>query len=628
MSETDGLYLRSDVLIVIRSAGERTTQLCESLLSRQVVPEHIRTIREVPFSQAVIRTFELGLKFGLPWTVAVDADVLVHPRAVHSLVALAEAGCASDFRLDVRLIDKLFGVPRCVGMHLYRTSHLDQALCFARACERVHRPEYHVVEQMRTVGYTDSEVEAVLGLHDFEQFYGDLYRKGFVHAQKHAELQEPLTRMWKRWSVVDPDFQAVLAGSKSGRDTGGTAVTDARQFTRSLADLGLKNLSEKPPLEIDDPVAQDLDVFIGDFDSSPDIEEFLQIQAMQHETSTQKPSVLSGLLLRARAILRIRSRARRLAGWIWDRNSVSGPQRPISSEPSESVSRPLEWHERDRLTPEFEQAVQASSPLACCPNSPSELHTLVDHQHLWTFALGAKSLLRFVDNLAIVLHDDGSLTEEDQVLIREHIPGLRIITRQEADERMDRVLDPYPFCRQFREKNRVMAQVFDFPQFTAGKRLITFDSDILFHSRPDEVLDWLTDDTAQVLFDEEVSPVCPQIHGVDITIRQDIPFGFVETLSGGFVCGFPAMYELSQIEEYCRFVLKNCHQQLYRSQTITAMSAAHSVFTPRSLPQTYQNPHSFAAGPVMRHYRFSRLPPAEFLRDAFGILKCLEQTAD
>jgi hypothetical protein len=196
-----------------------------------------------------------------------------------------------------------------------------------------------------------------------------------------------------------------------------------------------------------------------------------------------------------------------------------------------------------------------------------------------------------------------------------------VIGRAEADSRIATVLHDFPACRKFRDNNIVMAQVFDFPILAETEKFIAFDSDILIHSSPDEVVAWMSGQPANVLFEEATAPFCPRIDGVDITTRTDVPYRFTQNLCGGFVCGFKSMYNLPLIEDYCKFVLDNCHDRLFRAQTITALSIEYSSFTASPLPRTYQNLFTFAPNPVMRHYYFSELPPTEFLADARKLLK-------
>ena len=84
--------------VIIRSAGERTEQLCRKLIIEQgVSPENLVAIKEVPFSAALKKSFQAGIERGLKWTLCNDADVLLRPGAVETIAAIRAAGRRTIF---------------------------------------------------------------------------------------------------------------------------------------------------------------------------------------------------------------------------------------------------------------------------------------------------------------------------------------------------------------------------------------------------------------------------------------------------------------------------------------------------------------------------------------------------
>lgn len=273
------------VTVVIRSAAERTVDLCRSLLLQQLPAEHLHCIQESPFSRAVTRTFELGLEANLPWTAAVDADVFVRPNAITQLVDAAEQAGPDVFEAQSDFFDKLFQGPRSGGIHLYRTSMLDQALEFSRREEVTHRPEFHVIQQMIGAGYRQQLFDFLIGIHDFDQYRRDYYRKGFVHAQKHASVLDFLEPMWQRHSEFDLDFKATLIGMAAGREAGGIAKTDIRAFDDSVtAQLAEHGLTEKPAINQSEHQSVDIEQQLANLETAP---EFLEWQ--RHEQQALRP---------------------------------------------------------------------------------------------------------------------------------------------------------------------------------------------------------------------------------------------------------------------------------------------------------------------------------------------------
>src|SRR3954468_24524657 len=76
----------------------------------------------------------------------------------------------------------------------------------------------------------------------------------------------------------------------------------------------------------------------------------------------------------------------------------------------------------------------------------------------------------------VCVHDDGTLPEQGRAVLRKLIPNLRIIPRDEADTRMDKVLAPFPFCHDYRNKHPLALKIFDMAAFTDAARFIALDS--------------------------------------------------------------------------------------------------------------------------------------------------------
>ncbi|HEY9660753.1 MAG TPA: hypothetical protein V6C65_20035 [Allocoleopsis sp.] len=111
---------------------------------------------------------------------------------------------------------------------------------------------------------------------------------------------------------------------------------------------------------------------------------------------------------------------------------------------------------------------------------PVTVHGLVCHAHVEMAITCFKSLLRFsIDPIQLVIHDDGSLTEEDQDHLRHQLSGATVISRTEADELMHPLLQQYPTTRQFRQDVPHAVKLLDVSLLSEGD--IAFcDSDILF----------------------------------------------------------------------------------------------------------------------------------------------------
>jgi hypothetical protein len=135
------------------------------------------------------------------------------------------------------------------------------------------------------------------------------------------------------------------------------------------------------------------------------------------------------------------------------------------------------------------RGIRKTPPIECNPDADTGLHSAVPHRYVHAYLLAAKSFLRYHADIAVFVHDDGSLQEGDKALVRRHLPGVRIIERREADERFEReVADP--FLSKVRSSYTSYLKLFDPTLFSGRKRIIIVDTDTLFLRRPDAVIDW------------------------------------------------------------------------------------------------------------------------------------------
>ncbi len=210
--------LNKNVTVVIRGVAERTEELCKQLLSNQIHSENIFLIHETPFSKALKKTFEIGIREKRKWTLAVDADVLVRSNILNDFYERAEKSSSQTFVLHTQMLDKFFGGYRAGGLKLYRTSLLPQALPIVP--EVANRPEGFVAKSMHKQGFYLDITDLICGLHDFEQYYADIFRKGFTHGIKHEELLSALLPYWQRMSKEDTDFRVLLGGYEVAKKHG------------------------------------------------------------------------------------------------------------------------------------------------------------------------------------------------------------------------------------------------------------------------------------------------------------------------------------------------------------------------------------------------------------------------
>lgn len=144
----------SDVTVIIRSVGERTTELCKKLIIAQgVSDQNIFIISVSPFSDALRKCYELGIHEGKKWTLCIDADVLAVSGSIKKLKNIAEKTSEKIFEIQPLVCDWLFGGIRTAGVHMYRTSLLQYAQSLVPEAADSLRPENHVLTTMKKRGF-------------------------------------------------------------------------------------------------------------------------------------------------------------------------------------------------------------------------------------------------------------------------------------------------------------------------------------------------------------------------------------------------------------------------------------------------------------------------------------------
>lgn len=237
-----------DATLIVRECGERTASACVALLQRLFPGREVHRVSDRPFSATLRRSLEKGLAEGRPWTLCIDADVLVLPELADLLEAANDAP-AEVFELQGLVFDKLMTAPRAAGNHLYRTSLIARALPLIPAGHSL-RPESDMVEAMAAQGFPNRQSATLIGLHDFEQSFRDLHAKAFLHGHKHRFLLPLYRPLWQMLAPIDDDYRVALAALDDAQAEAGTPGISrdfrAEAAARAAARLGLE---EKPVLD-------------------------------------------------------------------------------------------------------------------------------------------------------------------------------------------------------------------------------------------------------------------------------------------------------------------------------------------------------------------------------------------
>ncbi len=270
---------KEEIAVVIRTTKERTLGLCHKLIADQVRQENVFVVEEAPASRMVRRTHEVGLESRLPWLLAVDADVLVRVGAIEELYHAARCTPEHVFLIMPNILDKFAGGIRPGGLQLFRTSLCPLALEHLPD-ESVTRPDSHVRLALKDAGHPHVQIDVVAGLHDYHQYYRDLYRKGFKYAKKWRRMIPLFESFWTRVADQDPDYRVALWGLRAGQVYDGLFVVDVRKYPQQLVTmLNMAGLQEKPELPADAITGEEIARYIDDHRPPPEYYDFMEIDS-------------------------------------------------------------------------------------------------------------------------------------------------------------------------------------------------------------------------------------------------------------------------------------------------------------------------------------------------------------
>lgn len=201
------------IYTVLRAAGERSLPLAEKALQQET--SNYTVIEEFPFSSSLKKMFSIGKEVPFRYLLALDADVILHPGIFAKIAQEAEK-CA--FFLDFFVMDKFRG-KCCSGCHLYSNQYSEALLEYSLE-GNPSRPENDLILNFSKENHLKhGKSSLVVGLHDYEQYYRDLYAKFYRRAQRRREEAEQLITVLEARRVYfpnDPDFEVALKGLKEG----------------------------------------------------------------------------------------------------------------------------------------------------------------------------------------------------------------------------------------------------------------------------------------------------------------------------------------------------------------------------------------------------------------------------
>ncbi len=127
-----------------------------------------------------------------------------------------------------------------------------------------------------------------------------------------------------------------------------------------------------------------------------------------------------------------------------------------------------------------------------------ELHILSQKGNLWMLICCLKAFL-FHSNLRpkIVIHSDGTVDEKMIGVLKDKFSGLEVISRKTADEYVYNLSDLSEKAKKMRRTgSNLLLKLTDIPLLAQASKVMILGDDVLFYSKPQEVIDFVEDKTS------------------------------------------------------------------------------------------------------------------------------------
>jgi len=217
----------------------------------------------------------------------------------------------------------------------------------------------------------------------------------------------------------------------------------------------------------------------------------------------------------------------------------------------------------------------------------------------------------------LVIHDDGTLTDNIIQELLTHFVGCDIIRKRDADIRMSKHLRGYPFSSKFRfcenKGSSIMSiRLFDFPLLSQTKKILNLDSDILFFRKPIEIIEYMKNQKGFFMSDYQNAyslPVDELNKKFDMKVRNKVNAGMFY---------FPGIeyYDLNLLESFIKMMYE-CHYPISGRMEQTGLAMLFSKYGEAfvRLPDAYQ---------ISKKYITEETISQHFVNDGSRINFCTE----
>lgn len=264
------------------------------------------------------------------------------------------------------------------------------------------------------------------------------------------------------------------------------------------------------------------------------------------------------------------------------RNTLSQVKTRIYRKPKDEFQRMIRWGSRAYfLCDSWAREMEEAALTLPAPPSPTiapmlPVWFLTGRRFWYQSAFCAWTLAKQSDRLIeLNLIDDGTLEAWHVEVLRRLFPLGTTVTKESVRERIENhlPLSHFPILRQRWSDYVNIRKLTDIHAGSAGAKLV-LDSDMLFFSRPDALLQWW-DNHQTGEFSPCLMTDCVESYGYSRTLMERLAGAPIPPLLNVGICGLKSEeLDWEEIEFWCRSLLEAEGTSYYLEQALVAMLAA------------------------------------------------------
>jgi len=232
----------------------------------------------------------------------------------------------------------------------------------------------------------------------------------------------------------------------------------------------------------------------------------------------------------------------------------------------------------------------------------TSVHMLVSSQTWHAGLLAVMSLELFTKRRwRVFIHEDGSVTKAARRKIEHRLPGVRFVTRQEADERAKVVFANHPKSLSHRSQFNLFLKFADTLSYADRERFLVLDSDVIFFKAPMEILEWVDTDAKTCLYNEDTKEkFCIPREQIELAFRRKL----LPRFNSGLVLMQTRAMDPVLAEKFIETFEACAHEPKFFEQTLYALMASTNPGGGLALPRTYNISWDYwrDRGSICRHY--------------------------